>query len=89
MEGNNTIIIFLFCIIGIIIFGKIFITPIKRIMKLVVNSLLGGFLIVIINYIGEAFNFQIGLNIATRSDAISKECYDYLEELNKKTNLIV
>ncbi|MBQ8659287.1 MAG: TIGR01212 family radical SAM protein [Bacilli bacterium] len=31
----------------------------------------------------------IGLNIATRSDAISKECYDYLEELNKKTNLIV
>ena len=31
----------------------------------------------------------IGLNIATRSDAISKECYEYLEELNKKTNLIV
>lgn len=31
----------------------------------------------------------IGLNIATRSDAISKECYDYLEELNKRTNLIV
>ncbi len=31
----------------------------------------------------------IGLNIATRSDAISKECYDYLEELNKRTDLIV
>ena len=31
----------------------------------------------------------IGLNIATRSDAITKECYDYLEELSKKTNLIV
>jgi radical SAM protein (TIGR01212 family) len=31
----------------------------------------------------------IGLNIATRSDAISDECYDYLEELNKKTDLIV
>ena len=31
----------------------------------------------------------VGLNIATRSDAISKECYDYLEELNKKTDLIV
>ncbi len=30
-----------------------------------------------------------GLNIATRSDAISKECYDYLEILNKKTDLIV
>ena len=31
----------------------------------------------------------VGLNIATRSDAISKECYDYLEELSKKTDLIV
>ncbi len=31
----------------------------------------------------------IGLNIATRSDAISKECYDYLEELSKKTFLTV
>ena len=31
----------------------------------------------------------VGLNIATRSDAITNECYDYLEELSKRTNLIV
>ncbi len=31
----------------------------------------------------------VGLNIATRSDAISEECYEYLSELNKKTDLIV
>lgn len=31
----------------------------------------------------------VGLNIATRSDAISKDCYDYLEELNKKTDLTI
>lgn len=31
----------------------------------------------------------IGLNIATRCDAITKECYDYLEELNKKTELVI
>lgn len=31
----------------------------------------------------------VGLSIATRSDAISKECYDYLEELNKKTFLTI
>lgn len=31
----------------------------------------------------------IGLSIATRSDAITKECYDYLEELNKKTFLTI
>ena len=31
----------------------------------------------------------IGLNIATRPDAISEDCYDYLEELNQKTNLTI
>ncbi len=31
----------------------------------------------------------VGLNIATRSDAISEECLDYLEELNKRTFLTI
>ena len=31
----------------------------------------------------------VGINISTRPDSISKECYDYLEELNKKTDLVV
>ena len=31
----------------------------------------------------------VGLNIATRSDAISDECLDYLTELNKKTFLTI
>lgn len=31
----------------------------------------------------------VGLNIATRSDAIKKETLDYLEELNKKTDLTI
>ena len=31
----------------------------------------------------------VGLNIATRCDAISNECLDYLEELSKKTYLTV
>lgn len=31
----------------------------------------------------------VGLNIATRSDAITDECLDYLTELNKKTNLTI
>lgn len=31
----------------------------------------------------------IGLNIATRCDCLSKDVLDYLEELNKKTNLVI
>lgn len=31
----------------------------------------------------------IGLNIATRPDSITKETYDYLEDLSKRTNLVI
>lgn len=39
----------------------------------------------------EALNIPnvVGINIATRCDAITDECLDYLEELNKKTDLII
>lgn len=31
----------------------------------------------------------VGINISTRPDSITNECYDYLEKLNKKTDLVV
>lgn len=31
----------------------------------------------------------VGLNIATRADSITPEVYDYLEELNKRTDLVI
>lgn len=60
-----TIMIILGCIIGLWIIGKIFSVPIKAILKLITNSVLGGLLIFIINVIGSAFGFHIGLNIGT------------------------
>ena len=65
MNNTNTIIIFLACISSILIFGKMFILPIKLIIKLIINSLLGGLIITIINWIGAAFNIHIGLNLFT------------------------
>lgn len=66
MDNTNTIIIFLSCIAGIIIFGKVLILPLKKILRLVMNSILGGALIFLINYIGIYFNnFHIGLNAIT------------------------
>ena len=35
------------------------------------------------------YNNVIGINIATRCDAISDECLDYLKELNNKTDLVI
>lgn len=65
MDNTNTIIIFLASILGIIILGKIFILPLKKVLKLLLNSILGGLIIVVINWIGGAFNIHIGLNVVT------------------------
>lgn len=61
----NSIIAYIACIFFLFIFGKIFIVPIKTILKLVVNSVLGGLTIFVINFIGSFFNFHIGLNLIT------------------------
>lgn len=50
---------------AIVIFGKMLILPIKMIIKLILNSLLGGLVITVINWIGMAFNMHIGLNLFT------------------------
>ena len=49
----------------IIIFAKIFIVPIRHILKLVINSIFGGALIWIINTIFASTGFHIGLNFFT------------------------
>ena len=53
------------CIIAIFIIGKILLFPIKKILKLVLNTVIGAAIIYIINLIGASFGFHIGLNIIT------------------------
>ena len=62
---NETIITYLACICFIFIFGKIFIVPLKKVLKLIINSILGGLAIYLINIIGANWGFHIGLNIFT------------------------
>ena len=61
----NSIIAFLSCIFFLFIFGKLFIVPFKTIFKLIINSILGGIIILIINMVGKIWGFHIGLNIIT------------------------
>ncbi len=62
---NTNIITYLACICFIFLFGRIFIVPIKKVLKLVLNSLIGAFVIFLINLIGSSFGFHIGLNFFT------------------------
>ena len=62
---DTNLITYLACICFLFIFVKVFIVPIKKILKLVINSILGGITIYLINLIGGTFGFHIGLNIFT------------------------
>lgn len=62
---TNTIITYLACICFLFIFGRLFVLPIKTILKLVINSIFGGILIYVVNWIGSIFSFHIGLNFIT------------------------
>ena len=62
---DNNIITYLACICFIFLFGRIFIVPLKKILKLILNSVFGGLIIFIINIVGANFGFHIGLNIFT------------------------
>jgi len=61
----NNYLVYIASIIFLFIFGKIFLVPFKSIFRLILNSILGGILIYIINIVGMLFNFHIGLNIVT------------------------
>jgi len=61
----NSIIAYIASIFFLFIFGKIFIIPIKLILRLIINSVLGGLIIFIINLIGSIWGFHIGLNLIT------------------------
>ena len=62
---NINVLIVISCICILFIIGKIFIIPIKKILKLVFNSVFGGILIWLINLIGGVWGFHIGLNVFT------------------------
>ena len=62
---NINIITYLACICFLFLFGRIFIVPLKKILKLVLNSVIGGVVIFLINLVGANFGFHIGLNFFT------------------------
>ena len=65
MGLDTNVITYLACICFLFLFGRIFIVPVKKILKLVLNSIIGGIVIFIINLFEASFGFHIGLNFFT------------------------
>ena len=62
---DMNLLTYLACICFLFLFGKLFLVPIKKVLKLIFNSIFGGGIIWIINTISVNFGFTIGINIFT------------------------
>ena len=58
-------LVFIGAIIALIILVKIFSWPIKKILGLILNVLIGAVLLWLISYFGASFNFNIPFNWVT------------------------
>ncbi|GLC30539.1 pro-sigmaK processing inhibitor BofA family protein [Clostridium omnivorum] len=56
---------FLVAIVLLFIIVKLFSWPIKILVKLIINGVLGAVLLFLVNLVGSYFNFAIGINWAT------------------------
>lgn len=58
-------LIYAACLLAIYFFGRLLLKPLKFILKLMANSVIGGMVLLIINGIGSSFGIFIPLNIVT------------------------
>lgn len=65
MDIVNIIMAALFVLVIIYIIAQVIIKPFKLLWKLVINSVLGLFILIVTNYIGAFFSFKIAINILT------------------------
>lgn len=56
---------FLVAIIFLFIIVKIFSWPLKILLKLIINGILGAVLLFLVNLVGSYFSFSIGINAVT------------------------
>ncbi|WP_296866191.1 pro-sigmaK processing inhibitor BofA family protein [Thermosyntropha sp.] len=65
METVNIIMAALFLLVILYIIAQVIIKPFKLLWKLIINSILGLFLLLVTNYIGAFFSFKIAINVLT------------------------
>jgi inhibitor of the pro-sigma K processing machinery len=59
------ILYFALALIGIYIVVKIFSWPIKMLIKLLINGVLGALFLVLVNFVGSGFGISLGINAFT------------------------
>lgn len=61
----NIILAYVFGILLIYLIGRIFFMPLKLVLRLVYNGLIGGAMLWVLNFVGAHFGFTIAINPIT------------------------
>ncbi|MDD4600705.1 hypothetical protein SDC9_15157 [bioreactor metagenome] len=61
----NVILAYVFGIVLILLIGRIFLMPIKLVLRLIYNALIGGAMLWVVNFCGAYFGFSIAINVIT------------------------
>lgn len=61
----GSIAVYVLALLAVIVLGRVFLKPIKFILRLVLNTLLGGLVLIILNTFGGRIGIQIGVNPLT------------------------
>ncbi|WP_241421919.1 pro-sigmaK processing inhibitor BofA family protein [Candidatus Contubernalis alkaliaceticus] len=61
----NSVMAFAFAALLLYLVARLLLVPFKLIVKLVLNALIGGVLLVFFNLIGSPLGFSVGINIIT------------------------
>lgn len=61
----NVLIAYIFGIILLYLVGRVLLIPLKFLFKLIINGLVGGAILWVINLIGSYFGFNVALNPVT------------------------
>ncbi|HHW60754.1 MAG TPA: pro-sigmaK processing inhibitor BofA [Syntrophomonadaceae bacterium] len=65
MDTINLVMAALFFLVIVIILAQVITKPIKLLWKLLINSVIGLFLLMLVNYIGQSYDFGLPINIIT------------------------
>lgn len=61
----GTIGAFIVGLVAVYFIAKVITLPAKLIMKLIYNGIIGGIMLWVVNLVGSAFNFEIGINVVS------------------------
>lgn len=63
--GLSSIIAFALGIVALYVIGLLLVVPIRIIIKLVINGIIGGLTLLLVNLVGGLFGLSIGINPIT------------------------